>query len=107
MPELLLIMLSARMILCGLRHDYFFTASLMSPALTVFLPACSAYFTASVETCFAYSSSTSFSAAFALSETRSAPACLMSCSIAASGMSLFESCAILNHLEKHDSRSFI
>jgi len=71
----------------------------MSPAFTVFLPACSANFTASVET--------SFSAAFALSETRSAPACLMSCSIAASGMSLFESCAILNHLKEHDLAFFI
>jgi len=79
----------------------------MSPALTVFLPAWSANFTASVATVFAYSSRTSLSAAFALSETRSAPACFIICSIAASGMSLFESCTILNHLKRHYFALFI
>ncbi len=79
----------------------------MSPALTVFLPACNANLTASVATCFAYSSRTSFSAAFALSETRSAPACFIICSIAASGISLLEFCTIVNHLKEHYSALFI
>ena len=69
----------------------------MSPALTVFLPAWSANFTASCATCVPYSSRASFSAALALSDTLSAPACLMSCSIAASGISRFEACGIFYH----------
>jgi len=57
----------------GILLAHFLTASLISPALTVFLPACNANFTASAATVLPYSSRTSLSAAFALSETR---ACL-------------------------------
>lgn len=65
-----------------------FAASLMSSALTVFLPACSANFNACWASFIPCSSSSSFSAAFAESDTLSAPAFLINCSIAARGTSL-------------------
>lgn len=67
----------------------------MSSALMVFLPACSAKVSASLASCSPYSSSNSLSACLAGSLTRSAPACFMSCSIAASGMSRFDVMALL------------
>lgn len=69
----------------------------MSSAFMVFRPACSANFSACCASFIPCSSSISFRAAFAESDTLSAPAFLINCSIAASGTSLSEGILILEH----------